>query len=205
VAITEGHSGQLIAERKVYQAVAKNPCVKHICELGFNAGHSSALWLLADPDNIVTSFDIFMHDYAPVAQRFLGSRFPGRQALVAGDSLATVPGFVHSLAGQEIRCDIILVDGGHGGDVPYKDIVNFMPLANPTFHILLMDDIHCNGAYCMDPMRCWQRAQDQGLVKELKSWSEENNARGFGVGMYQRVFQRSIGGDAAARGALDSQ
>lgn len=125
--------------------MAKNPCVKHICELGFNAGHSSALWLLADPDNIVTSFDIFMHDYAPVAQRFLGSRFPGRQALVAGDSLATVPGFVHSLAGQEIRCDIILVDGGHGGDVPYKDIVNFMPLANPTFHILLMDDIHCNG------------------------------------------------------------
>jgi len=190
LAVTEGHSGEIEPQRKLYQALAKIPCVKHVCELGFNAGHSAALWLLADADNVVTSFDIFEHDYSPVALRFLGERFPGRLAMVTGNSLDSIPGFVNSPAGGEVRCDIVLVDGGHFGDLPYLDIVNFMPLANPAFHVLLMDDVHCQASYCVGPMKCWQLSQERGLVRQLRWWSLSSDAakvytpRGYAVGLY---------------------
>jgi hypothetical protein len=41
----EGHSAQLVTERKVYYALASMPAVRTICEIGFNGGHSAALWL----------------------------------------------------------------------------------------------------------------------------------------------------------------
>ena len=59
----EGHSGQFVGERKLYVALARLPFVKHICEIGFNAGHSASLWLLANPTAKVTMFDIWTHEY----------------------------------------------------------------------------------------------------------------------------------------------
>jgi hypothetical protein len=41
----EGHSAQLVIERKIYYALAAMPSVRTICEIGFNGGHSAALWL----------------------------------------------------------------------------------------------------------------------------------------------------------------
>ena len=43
--ILEGHSAQLTIERKVYYALASMPSIRTICEIGFNGGHSAALWL----------------------------------------------------------------------------------------------------------------------------------------------------------------
>lgn len=48
--LPEGHSGQLVIERKVYYALASMPSVRTICEIGFNGGHSAALWLHGESD-----------------------------------------------------------------------------------------------------------------------------------------------------------
>ena len=42
----EGHSAELKVERKLYYALTSMPSIRTICEIGFNAGHSAALWLL---------------------------------------------------------------------------------------------------------------------------------------------------------------
>lgn len=41
----EGHSAQLVVERKVYYALASMPAIRTICEIGFNGGHSASIWL----------------------------------------------------------------------------------------------------------------------------------------------------------------
>lgn len=42
-----------------YYRAATNPAVRVICEVGFNAGHSTAVWLAANPIATIHSFDLF--------------------------------------------------------------------------------------------------------------------------------------------------
>lgn len=173
------------ARRRVLQALARIPCVHTICELGFNSGHSAALWLAADPDNFVVTFDLLLHDYASAAQAFLSTKFPGRLALVAGDSKSTVPGYAGSIAGSgHTRCDLILVDGNHFGDHPIHDLRNFRAMANPDFHVLIMDDVSCDSFWCEDPNAAWKMAKESGLVVEFGAGTNPDQSRGFAIGQY---------------------
>ncbi|KAF5825223.1 hypothetical protein DUNSADRAFT_13443, partial [Dunaliella salina] len=39
--VGEGHTGQQAVQQAWYLAIASLPCVRNVCEIGFNAGHSS--------------------------------------------------------------------------------------------------------------------------------------------------------------------
>ena len=75
-----GNAGQLVIEPRVYLAIASMgpDCVRTICEIGFNAGHSAAMWLFAAPTAHVYMFDLWYRPQANEAgQRYIETAMPG--------------------------------------------------------------------------------------------------------------------------------
>jgi predicted O-methyltransferase YrrM len=98
-----------------------------ICEIGFNAGHSSMLLLLGrnrDPLNF-TIFDIGHHRYtAPclnyIRQAFLHVQFE----YVEGDSTITMPEWINARPDMKEAYDLVHVDGGHSEYCASNDMKN---------------------------------------------------------------------------------
>ena len=136
-----------LTQQAFYWRVAASPGIRRICEVGFNAGHSTALWLTANPTATVVSFDLFnnMTDaYKGRNLDVLQSVFPGRLREHRGDSLHTVPS-----AHIEPRCDLVHVDGRHSYENTVKDAMNLMAKSHPTALYLFDDqcDVHdCRGS-----------------------------------------------------------
>jgi len=126
----EGHSGKYLYRKqaKVLHYLAARPSIRHICETGFNMGHSSFNFLTSNPKVIIHSFDIGRHDYTRVMARFMTQQFPGRFFIHLGDSRVTVPQFVQ--ANPAFRCDLIFVDGGHTYTIATADLENFASICN---------------------------------------------------------------------------
>merc|ERR1711937_956185 len=70
-----------------YAAIALATKPKTICDVGFNGGHSAAMWLTASPDARVYAFDLdapfvgYTRPAAALMQELFGKRFlwmPGR-------------------------------------------------------------------------------------------------------------------------------
>ena len=152
----EGHSGEITLERKIYASIASLPVIRTICEIGFNAGHSASLWLLANPTARVFMFDLFEHKYSKLNEVFLrreGERLGVKNVnerlfTINGSSIETVPKFAADR--PDVKCDLLSVDGGHFGDIPLKDMQNMRRLANHDFHVLVVDDTNCDGTGCVD-------------------------------------------------------
>ena len=107
----------------------------NIMEIGFNAGHSSLLYLLANPNSKLTIFDICEHKYTLPCFKYLQSVFPNRLEIFPGDSTKTVPEF--SINNPNTKFDLIHIDGAHFGDIPNKDFYNSLKLASD---IIVWDD-----------------------------------------------------------------
>lgn len=186
--ITEGHSGQVEVQQKFYRALARQPFVNTVCEIGFNAGHSSANWLSAKPGNRLISFDLGKHDYTKPRANYLKEKFPGRMFIIFGDSTVTVPAF-HK-RNPDVNCDVLVVDGGHSFDNADVDIGNMRYLANRFFNAFVMDDINCDGMvmhskkrFCVGPDKAIQAHKLAGEVRMLEMITS-TQGRGFGLGEY---------------------
>jgi len=183
----EGHSGEGVVndERKIYAFVSKLPCIKTICEIGFNAGHSTIGWLVNNPNAQVLMFDLWRHNYADTAEAFIRNQshlHPDRMRIIKGSSTATVPVFHHANPG--FHCDLISIDGGHAYDIAIVDLQNMFFFANPSFNILLIDDTNCNNVdYCVD--KVVQEGQRRGILKIIEGFAF-GNARGVSVMSYVR-------------------
>jgi hypothetical protein len=71
-----------------YIEFARQPNVRTVCEVGFNGGHSAAMWLNANPAITLHVFDLdvpFVH-YTRPAAHFLSELFGKRFNWHAGDS-----------------------------------------------------------------------------------------------------------------------
>ena len=132
----EGHVGELPEQSRMYYELAKQGFVSNICEIGFNAGHSTFQWLSANDNVHVYSFDLGQYHYTHVMAEFLRTQFPGRLTMIYGDSTRTVPIF----AQLGTKCDIVVIDGGHTYDVAKSDLYNMKVLANKQHHIVIFDD-----------------------------------------------------------------
>jgi len=110
---------------------------KNILEIGFNAGHSALLFLLANPDSKLLCFDIVSHKYTMPCFEYLNSLFPGRLNIIPGDSTITVPEFYKN--NITIKFDLIHIDGCHYGEIPKKDLDNCYNLLDND-GILIFDD-----------------------------------------------------------------
>ena len=172
--------------------IAQQPQVNRICEIGFNAGHSAALWLRANPNASVVMFDLFHHRYSRLAESFIrvnGSDFglvdvTRRLATIAGSSLVSVPKFHEDF--PNISCEVLSVDGGHFKDVPLRDMLNMMHLASKGFNILLVDDTNCDEHYCMPANRAVDHLEREGLAVVVARLSE------IGPNVVPGTFNRGV-------------
>jgi hypothetical protein len=142
---------------------SRNSSHKTVCEVGFNAGHSALLWLLAGATRVI-SFELGQYNYSQLAAGWLLDRFPGRLNVVLGDSFRTVPTY-RTMFPHE-KCDIVHVDGGHTTEDALGDILHLRELVDLTpsasnGHILLVDDTNLPG---VGP--AWTQAQAQGVAVE---------------------------------------
>jgi hypothetical protein len=203
----EGHSFELVRERQVYVTVARLPHVKRICEIGFNAGHSASLWLLANPTAEVVVFDLWMHWHCEVAMDFLREakfivngevlqNVSQRLTFVRGSSLRTVWQWLAD--NPDKKCDVLSVDGRHDMDWADADTMQMEALANslgPYPAIGLIDDTNCESGFCVDA--AVQRLQRRGVVRVLYRAAEHSKGSPLvfqtfsrGVTVFQWVFGR---------------
>ncbi len=158
----EGHSVKAQA-RFVQRLMRRYDTIREVVEIGFNAGHSSYLFLSARPDVRVLSFDLGDHDYIDMAKALIDRLFPGRHELIQGDSTTTVPEFAD--AHPEKTFDLIYIDGGHEYEVARADIEHCARLSTSD-SLLLMDDLEPDHEWGAGPARAWREAQAEGLIDE---------------------------------------
>ncbi|KXZ41183.1 hypothetical protein GPECTOR_678g812 [Gonium pectorale] len=181
----EGNSASYPDQQRTFLALAANPCVRQVCEVGFNAGHSATVWLSAQPGLAVTSFELGVHNYTRVALDFLQSRESHRRRINVtwGNSLHTVPRAATE-APRRPPCDLLVLDGGHDFRTAMGDIINMRALAASPFHVLVVDDVYCSADWCHDPTSALEAAVNNGLVKILKVYRSADGTRGFAVARY---------------------
>jgi predicted O-methyltransferase YrrM len=173
-AAMEGSTSMFLEKVRFMQATAlreftaddhgKSSSEKTVCEVGFNAGHSALLWLLAGATRVV-SFELGQHSYSHVAAEWLSVRFPGKLHLVMGDSMQSVP-LYHTMFPDE-KCNIVFIDGGHKFEHAKSDMLNFRKFVelSPSAslgHILLVDDTNMP-----EVGAAWAQAQAEGTVVEV--------------------------------------
>ena len=102
--------------------------VKTVCETGFNAGHSTLIWLLANPQAHVYSFDINLHSLTQPMAEYIQERVPWRHHITYGDSVETLPEFRRQ--NPEVKCDVAITDGGHTARIATIDLENFYQMSS---------------------------------------------------------------------------
>lgn len=105
---------------------------------------------------------------------------------IIGDSLKAVPDFTNTH--PDIKCDVVVVDGGHNYKVALGDLRNMRPLANKDHHVLVFDDypdLMGQGRYMSELGKAWNTMRVDGLIIERYACSEHpRKNRGFVVGYY---------------------
>jgi len=186
----EGHTGEDRVQQLFYHGLVNLPFVKVVCEIGFNAGHSSCNWLSPKPGIKLFSFDLGAHSYTRPRAAFLQKEFPGQITITLGDSSKTVPAFHRDH--PDVKCDSVVVDGGHSEGMALADLENMRYLANQYFHVLVMDDVDCSGGglhekkgrrSCLDPERALLTHMANGQVG-MNEMINTEPGRGFSAGRY---------------------
>ena len=98
-----------------------------ICEIGFNAGHSTMVMLLGREKIPLqyTIFDIGQHAYVKPCLKYIESKFPHITfEYVEGDSTVTMPKWVETNEAHVGLYDVVHVDGGHSEHCISNDMKN---------------------------------------------------------------------------------
>ena len=151
--------------------------VKTVCETGFNVGHSTLLWLLANPNVKVYSFDLNRNKCTAPMADYLMNRFPDRFNITYGDSTKTLPAFHRQ--NPDVKCDLIIVDGGHTARIASLDLENFYRMAN-RMNIVFYDkhpDLYRLGT-------SWEVLKWRGVLTEYFRCQYYTNKHGFTFGQY---------------------
>jgi hypothetical protein len=116
--------------------------IENICEIGFNAGHSTMLMLLGrnnTPLNF-TIFDIGHHSYTKPSFDYIKSKFSHVNfEYVEGDSTTTMPEWINNHKELMYKYDLVHVDGGHTEHCISNDIKNADLLVKKN-GIIIIDD-----------------------------------------------------------------
>lgn len=122
-------------KRQNLQLLAKK--FNNIMEIGFNAGHSAALMLEANPNLFLVSVDIGEHSYVSSCGNAIQSAFPGRHQLIIKDSKL--------ITEKELSfAQAIIIDGGHEFEDCSADLELCKKYCSPGT-VIVIDDIDLNG------------------------------------------------------------
>jgi len=97
-----------------------------ICEIGFNAGHSTMLMLLGKNHSIkFTIFDIGYHGYTKPCLNYILEYYKNVNfEYIEGDSTTTIPSWIKENSQNIETYDIVHIDGGHSEYCISNDIKN---------------------------------------------------------------------------------
>lgn len=114
---------------------------RRICEIGFNAGHSMLLFLIANPEiEEVFIFDLNAHQYTEPCYKYIHSSFPTVKInFLIGDSKETLSSFTHQYPQYLEQFDLVHIDGGHLEDCVKNDILYGEKLVSVN-GLLIIDD-----------------------------------------------------------------
>ncbi len=171
-----------------YRRLAANPAVKVMCEVGFNAGHSSAVMLSAQPGTMLVSFDLQELPYSQRMPAVMKAVYGDRFYLVSGRSNDAMPAF--ALAGG--HCDLVSVDGQHDRMV-VTDVLNAIQMSREGA-VVVADDTSSSFA---EVLRAWDDLVAAGYLRNATC--EEGPKVG-------RFDKRWCWGEVASRfGRLDNE
>jgi len=156
---TMGHIGTVPKEIATFAKLASAPGVKTICEIGFNAGHSSAVFLHSNPEAVMYQFDIMMLPYSERNMALFRKNYGDRFHFIKGSSTDGVPWFKKT---QQKVCDIFSVDGMH--EYPYclTDMLNALSVMR-VGSVMIADDISDMFPTCRD---AWNKVVAEGYLKD---------------------------------------
>lgn len=160
--------------------------VKHILETGFHVGLSAATMLSVRPDIIVTSFDIFWFDYTRRAKLFLDIAFPGRNNLIAGNSINTLPTFFNTF--PSYSPDFVFIDGGHERPIPYIDLWYILNHVRPGTWVMIDD--YCEEHGSQGVIEAVNTILKDGILVEVNAYKAAD--RGWVFGRRSSVILKEI-------------
>lgn len=155
------------------------PEIRNVGEIGFNAGHSSAAFLSARPDVRVVSFDLGLWDCVLHGKRAIDKLFPERHLLIIGDSTVSIPLMRNFLEAPAGTLDLIFIDGGHYGDIPEKDLRNFLYHLAPGGFVIFDD--YCSEFGEGGVKAAWHKGIEEGIIVQVDGPFEVRD-RGWVVG-----------------------
>lgn len=147
-------------------ALAAGTQVSLIAEVGFNAGFSSYVFLAANPQAQVYSFDLAQFSYSAAAKQHIDETFPDRHMLIVGDSVKNIPWLVNEDSDWLLHAfDLIFVDGGHEYDVALADLLHCQRLAHADT-LVVMDDLTPWKPWGHGPHNAWRSAVESGVITQ---------------------------------------
>jgi predicted O-methyltransferase YrrM len=155
-----------------------------IMEIGFNAGHSSEVFLKHNNTSKVVSFDLGEYVSVDFGKDYIDSMYPDRHTLILGDSTQTVPKYILDNSG--VKFDLIFIDGGHEYEIAIADIQNCYHLAHKNTIVIVDDVVFTPGweqHYTVGPTQAWTEYLTSGKITELGR-KDYRNGRGIAWGRY---------------------
>jgi len=115
---------------------------KRICEIGFNAGHSTMLMLMGRNTEPIdyTIFDIGEHRYTKECLEYIKTVFPHVNfQYIEGDSTTSIPEWISDNIDLIGTYDIVHVDGGHSEHCIKNDMKNANILVKDNGYVIVDD------------------------------------------------------------------
>ena len=133
--------------------------MKHVCQVGHNAGHSGVA-MIDGLSTTMASFDLFSLPYSKASQDSIDKRYPGRVKYFRGRSQTRIREYaVEVQEGRAPPCDLWFIDGDH-----WNGALLDMKAALTTSResaIIIADD--CTERHTL-VMRAWRHMVDSGFI-----------------------------------------
>ena len=109
---------------------------------------------------------------------YMKKRFPDRLTITYGDSTETLPAFRRQH--PDVKCDLMIADGGHTSEIASSDFGHFYQMAN-RMNIVLYD----NHPDFYDLGESWEVLKRRGVLYEyFRCQYIELKAHGFTFGRF---------------------
>jgi predicted O-methyltransferase YrrM len=159
----------------LYTFLQEHPEIKNVLETGFHVGLSAAIMMEARPDIRVVSSDIFWFDYTRRAKLLLDIYYPGRNILLAGNSVNTLPTFFNTVP---YTPDFVFIDGGHERPVPYIDLYHILSHVKEGTPIMIDDYCEEHGQHGV--IEAVNTFVDIGSLERVQMYSSQDRGWVFG-------------------------
>ncbi|WPT12569.1 Glucoside xylosyltransferase 2 [Picochlorum sp. SENEW3] len=164
-----GHIGEVRLELQTIHSLLYQTSVKtHVCEIGFNAGHSAVMFLSAGKNIRLTSFDMGKLPWSSDMVERIHQLFPGQFTYIKGNSREIIPQYMDKLrSGSVDRCDIMFVDGDHSYEGARIDFTNSIQIMSQE-SLLIADDYSKSFPGVIKAWKELEEGKDMSTLKIIK-------------------------------------